>query len=128
MDPVVHFEIPTDDMNRAQKFYESVFGWKINAWDPGYFLVMTSEVDEKMMPKKPGNINGGMLKRTEPITSPVITINVDSIDECVKKVEAEGGKLIYPKKKIGMIGFSAYIRDSEGNTIGLFETLSAKSF
>ena len=27
--PIVHFEIPADDVARAQTFYQNVFGWKI---------------------------------------------------------------------------------------------------
>ena len=29
MDPVVHFEIPADNLERAQEFYNRVFGWKM---------------------------------------------------------------------------------------------------
>ncbi|VVB85161.1 Uncharacterised protein [uncultured archaeon] len=29
MEKVVHFEIPADDLERAQKFYRNVFGWKM---------------------------------------------------------------------------------------------------
>ena len=29
MDKVVHFEIPADELERAQKFYKSIFGWDI---------------------------------------------------------------------------------------------------
>lgn len=31
MNKVVHFEIPVDDLERAQKFYKSVFGWKMES-------------------------------------------------------------------------------------------------
>ena len=63
MDKVVHFEIPADDMKRAQDFYKNLFGWKISEV-PGvnYYFVITTEVDEKNMAKEPGAINGGMLK------------------------------------------------------------------
>ncbi len=29
MDKVVHFEIPVDDLDRAKKFYSSIFGWEL---------------------------------------------------------------------------------------------------
>jgi predicted enzyme related to lactoylglutathione lyase len=32
MPRVVHFEIPADDTGRAVKFYQKVFGWKIEKW------------------------------------------------------------------------------------------------
>ncbi len=45
MDKVVHFEIPADDLARAQKFYQSVFGWKMDAVpDMEYILIGTTQV------------------------------------------------------------------------------------
>lgn len=31
MDKVMHFEIPVDDMKRAQNFYKSIFGWHVES-------------------------------------------------------------------------------------------------
>lgn len=75
------------------------------------------------MLKNPGVINGGMLKRQEPIKNPVITINVESIDEAHKKIEAAGGKVIRDKLPVGDIGFASYFRDTEGNVVGLWENV-----
>jgi len=33
MDKVVHFEIPADNLQRAQNFYGELFGWQINQAD-----------------------------------------------------------------------------------------------
>ena len=50
MDKVVHFEIPVNDIKRAEKFYKSAFGWEINSIpEMKYTLVTTSPVDEKKM-------------------------------------------------------------------------------
>ena len=122
MDKVVHFEIPADDLNRAQKFYGSIFGWKISSMPGmGYTLVGTVESDKYGMPKKPGAINGGMVKRKAPVKTPVITIGVSNIDATAKKVVKGGGKLIGKKSNVGDMGFAAYIQDSEGNVIGLWQ-------
>lgn len=126
MDKVVHFEIPVDDLARAKKFY-SIFGWQLQDMDmPGgmkYTMVRSVETDDKQMPKEPGAINGGMMQRTKTVHSPVIAINVSSVDEYIKKVEAAGGKVITPKMEIGGMGFYAYVTDSEGNVIGLWQDL-----
>ena len=122
MDSVVHFEIPADDVKRAQKFYSSVFGWKINSMpDMGYAILGTTEVDKNQMPTKPGAINGGMLKRQPPVKSVVITINVMSIDDAAKKIVKQAGKIIGKKSKVGDMGYSAYFKDTEGNVIGLWQ-------
>ena len=59
MDPVVHFEVPTDDSERAQAFYKQAFGWEFTP-NPelNYTLITTSPAGEDMRPG-PGTINGG---------------------------------------------------------------------
>lgn len=127
MDKVVHFEIPVDDLTRAKKFYGSIFSWQLKDMSmPGgmnYTMVRTVPVDEKQMPKEPGAINGGMMQRSKHVSSPVIAINVSSVDQYVKKVTAAGGKVVMPKMEIGGMGFYAYVADTEGNVIGLWEDL-----
>ena len=56
------------------------------------------------------------------MVSPVITIDVESIDESLKKVEAEGGSVVTPKTPIPGMGAFAYFKDSEGNTMGMFQS------
>jgi predicted enzyme related to lactoylglutathione lyase len=122
MDKVVHFEIPADNLARAEKFYSTVFGWKMNEMpEMDYVLVHTVESDETGMPKEPGAINGGMLKREEPVKSPVVTISVNSIDDAAKTIEKNGGKMIRPKMPVGDMGFAAYFKDTEGNVVGLWQ-------
>ncbi len=122
MNKVVHFEIPVDDMNRAKKFY-SIFGWQIRDI-PGmdYVGLTTADVDENRMPKEPGAINGGMMRRSKEVTAPVVAIHVKSVEDHIKKALAAGGKLITPKSEVGDMGYYAYIADTEGNVIGLWET------
>jgi predicted enzyme related to lactoylglutathione lyase len=123
MDKIVHFEIPADNLARAKKFYSTVFGWKMNEMpEMDYVLVQTVESDENGMPKEPGAINGGMLKREDPVKSPVVTISVKSIDEAAKTIEKNGGKMIRPKMPVGDMGFAAYFKDTEGNAVGLWQT------
>ncbi len=126
MDKVVHFEIPVNDTERAQKFYKSIFGWEINKMPtPGmeYYLINTVATDEKGMPKEPGAINGGMQKRIAPNESLVLVINVSSLDEYLKKVEKAGGKIIMAKQQVGDMGLYARVTDTEGNIIGLWQDL-----
>ena len=122
MDKIVHFEIPADNLARAKKFYSTVFGWKMNEMpEMDYVLVQTVEPNENGIPKVPGAINGGMLKREDPVKSPVVTISVKSIDEAAKTIEKNGGKIIRPKMPVGDMGFAAYFKDTEGNAVGLWQ-------
>ncbi|MFY9638587.1 MAG: VOC family protein, partial [Methanobacterium sp.] len=45
---MIWFEIPADDPGRAAKFYENVFGWKVEKWEGpfDYWLVTTGEAEE----------------------------------------------------------------------------------
>lgn len=122
MDKVVHFEVPADNMTRAQKFYQTVFDWGINAMpDMDYTIVMTVETDEKLGPKESGAINGGLFKREDSKKYPVITISVASIDQAAKKITANGGKMVQDRLPVGDMGFTSYFTDSEGNLMGLWE-------
>jgi len=122
MDKVVHFEIPADNLVRAKKFYNTVFGWKMNEIpEMEYVMVGTVESDDDGMPKETGAINGGMLERQDPVKSPVITINVKNIDQAAEVIEKNGGKIVRPKMAVGDMGFAAYFKDTEGNVIGLWQ-------
>jgi len=123
MDKVVHFEIPVDDLTRAKEFYGSVFGWGLQTMEQmnDYTIVHTTPTDENESPTEPGGINGGMMKRSADAPAPVITINVDAVDDSLKKIEAAGGAVVRPKAEIPGMGSFAYVRDTEGNVIGLWE-------
>lgn len=125
MDKMVHFEIPADDISRAKDFYSSTFGWQLDDMPGGmdYTIVRTVDVDEQQMPKEPGAINGGMMKRSSDTPSPVITINVEAIDDALKKVESGGGSTVRPRTEIPGMGAFAYFKDTEGNVMGLWENL-----
>lgn len=123
----MHFEIPYKDQRAMQRFYESVFGWKIiKLPDMDYHWVTTTESDpDTWVPKSPGAINGGMRQDTDG-GGPIIVLTVQSIDERLHMVEEAGGKIILPKKEIGKHGFYAQVSDIEGNTLGLWQSKSCE--
>lgn len=122
---VVHFELPADNTERAQKFYEKTFGWRMTPY-PGmdYTGVGTTPVDDKQQPTEVGGINGGLTKREGAVLHPVLTIDVPSIDKALATVEKNGGKIVEKKRQIGDMGFIAYFKDSEGNVVGLWQNPS----
>jgi hypothetical protein len=122
MNSVVHFELPADDVERAQAFYREVFDWSMNSMPGmGYTMVSTSPTDESGRPSEPGTINGGMLARQAPVTAPTVTIGVDDIDATLNTIEKLGGRTALGKQPVGDMGFSAYFVDTEGNVIGLWQ-------
>ena len=122
---VMHFEIPFDDGDRARGFYGETFGWQMFPV-PGmdYTMVMTGPSDPEKGPTEPGFINGGMFERSAefPAKGPSLVIDVASIDEALRKVEAAGGTVVTEKMSVGDMGFTGYFTDTEGNLLGLWET------
>jgi len=120
---VVHFEVPFDDADRARSFYQDVFDWQIQFIpEMDYNIVSTGPATDQGMPSEPGYIGGGMLPRQAPVTTPVITLQVDDIDGALIAVEKHGGKALGEKLAVGDMGFAAYFNDSEGNLMGLWQT------
>jgi uncharacterized protein len=119
---VVHFEVPFDDADRALDFYREVFGWQIMSMpEMQYNMVSTGPATDEGMPSEPGFIGGGMMQRQEPVSTPVITIEVDDVDGALVTIEKHGGARVGEKMAVGDMGFAAYFKDSEGNLLGLWQ-------
>lgn len=122
MSRVVHFEIHVDDPDRAIKFYNELLGWEFKAWEGPwpYWMVITG-------PDSAPGINGGMLKRQHPISGNdgviayVCTANVDNLDASFALGLKLGGTVALPKMPIPGIGWLAYLKDTEGNVLGLMQ-------
>jgi uncharacterized protein len=77
MNPIQHFEIPADDINRAKKFYNNLFGWKFEGFDSEdktfhYDSITIDSEDSK------GLLNGGLHKRQDSSSQIIIYITVSS--------------------------------------------------
>src|SRR6185369_12346126 len=113
---IVHFEIPADDVRRAQQFYRKAFGWKIS--DPhkmDYFFVETRKAGEE-------GINGGLMQRKMPGQPFMNYIMVKSIEKSLAKVVQAGGRVCLPKQEIGAgMGWIACFQDTESNMMGFYQ-------
>lgn len=129
MDKVQHFEVPTKNVERAQKFYQDSFGWEINKFDmpegaPPYYIVHTTETDKDHMTKETNVINGGMTADDPAAgTAAVVVITVKDINESIEKVKANGGDIAMEPVQVADMGMYARFRDSEGNLMGLWQDL-----
>jgi uncharacterized protein len=61
------------------------------------------------------------MARQGPITAPVIVLGVEDLDDALARVEKLGGKVAIGRQPVGDMGFSAYVHDTEGNLIGLWQ-------
>jgi predicted enzyme related to lactoylglutathione lyase len=112
------FAINADDVPRARKFYEAVFGWTFEPWGPpGFYLIETDR-------QQAGAIRGALQERRELVPDHKMvgyecTIIVENIDQTLRAIETNGGRLAAPKFHIPSVGTIAYFFDSEGNVAGL---------
>lgn len=134
MNRVVHFEIHAEDMERAKKFYSSVFGWEMQQMGGeygNYVVLMTGPGPEsigKPLTVETIGINGGMMKANAPRppkgvgpNSFVSIIGVTNIDQMMQKIEAAGGVPHTDKMDVPSVGQLRYYEDTEGNLFGIIQ-------
>lgn len=116
MSRVVHFEISADDPQRCVTFYERVFGWKIDktTGPQDYWVATTGSADE-------AGINGGILRRFDPMQRLTNTIDVSDIDATIAKIRENGGKISRPKLSVPGLGWLIYVEDTEGNLVAIMQ-------
>jgi len=127
---IVHFEIPANDIERAKKFYNDLFGWKIEKWPGTDDSQMTSAAGQPMeywmvtTTDDKGNkaLGGGMMKRQMPEHQVTNYIGIKSVDEYKSKVEKLGGKVLAPKHTVSGMGYFALCLDTENNPFAIWES------
>jgi len=120
MNPINWFEIPVNDIEAAKTFYQNVFeiemqvtemGPSLMAWFPGG-------------PGEPG-ATGTLIKSEGYVPShegTVVYFSVESIENKLTLIEANGGSVLVPKMSIGEFGFIAQFQDNQGNRVALHST------
>ena len=119
----VHFEIHTENPDRAISFYSALFAWQFKKWEgPMEYWMITTGADPE-----PG-INGGLVRRqgTAPaagqyVNAFVNTIGVENLDATLQKLTTLGGTIALPKMPIPTVGYLAYAKDTDGNLFGMMQ-------
>ena len=110
---ITWFEIPTRDLERACKFYGTLFGIKLEP-------VLAGDRKLAMFPAAwdKGEIGGALIAGPGAKPSPDGAMIYLNAGEDLSKVL---GKVLVPKTKIPMdgAGFMAFFEDTEGNHVGL---------
>lgn len=123
MSRLVHFEIHASDPELLVRFYTTLFGWTAQKWDGPmeYWMLVTG-------PDGVPGINGGLLRRQGPaaaegqaVNAFVCTVQVESLDATLAKCGEAGGVQVVPKMAIPGVGWLAYVKDPDGNILGVME-------
>src|SRR5687768_13732522 len=124
MPTIVHFDIPSDNLDRTKKFYTELFGWKMEKM-PGtgqreeYWMFSTTTNDRGGSEQQ--TVSGGMMERQMPEEPIMIYIGVDSVTEYSNRVERLGGKVIKQKTEVPGHGWFTICTDTENNGFALWE-------
>lgn len=118
--PVVYFEIPVIDIERAISFYSAVFNYQFEK-----DVIDNNEMGLFPFADQTMGISGALAKGE--IYRPtkngvVIYFKTLDIDKTLIRVINNGGSILYPKTSNGPLGFVAEFEDSEGNRIALHQS------
>jgi hypothetical protein len=114
--PISHFGINAEDVERAGRFYVNVFNWELVSWGPPeFYLIKTGK-----------GIEGALQKRRDiapakPVYGFECTISVDDVDATADRTVASGGKILLDKSVIAGVGSVIYFEDPEGNIAAAME-------
>lgn len=114
------FEIPSTDLDRAQKFYETIFDLKLIAMDLQNIKMRMFPLDD-MMGVGGAVVHSDGFHKPSATDGPLIYLNGNpDVQNILDKVTTAGGQIIVPKTEISPeYGFMAVFIDTEGNRIGL---------
>lgn len=115
------FEIGTTDLDRATKFYETIFGLSLVPMDLPNIKMRMFPVEDPQHGIGGAIVDSGGFHKPSGTDGPLIYLNGNpDVQTVLDKVEAAGGKVLVPKTEISPeYGFMAVIIDTEGNRIGL---------
>ena len=115
--PVNWFEIPVDDLDRARKFYESVFDVELNLLEMGPMKMFQFPMVDGIYGTGGTLVKAAGYRPSQEGT--LVYFSVGDIDGTLKKIIAGGGEIILPKMSIGEYGVVTQFEDSEGNRVAL---------
>ena len=115
------FEIPSSNIDRAQKFYETIFNITMHPMDMEKLKMRLFPIDDMMEGIGGALVDSGGFHKPSLTDGPLIYLNGNpDVQQILDRVEAAGGKIMVPKTQISPEhGFMAVFADTEGNRIGL---------
>ncbi len=107
-----HFAINTDDVERTQAFYGSVFGWEFHHYGPPDFVQIVDETSRTPF----GAIQQRrQLLKDEPTRGFECTFEVDDVAATREQIIAAGGEILMEQSSIPNVGYLIAFQDPGGN-------------
>ncbi|MDX6189953.1 VOC family protein [Flavobacterium sp. Fl-318] len=120
--PVIYFEIPVNDLNRAENFYKTVFGFSFEREIIDHYEMTLFPFEDTRSGISGALAKGDVYKPSK--EGVIIYFRTANIDLTLQKVLAQNGTILYPKTINENYGFIvAEFQDSEGNRIAIQEII-----
>jgi predicted enzyme related to lactoylglutathione lyase len=115
------FEIPTTNINRAQKFYETIFNCAMVAIDMPNIKMRMFPLTDMQNGIGGALVDSGGFHKPSLTEGPLIYLNANpDVQIILDRVVAAGGSIMVPKTIISdEFGFMAVFIDTEGNRMAL---------
>lgn len=127
MNPVVHFEMPYRDRERAARFYSAAFGWQTQMLgeEMGRYVIVTTAIADARPGAPAGAINGGLYpyKPEWPAQYPSVVVGVEDVKAAMARVTAAGGEVLGEPMTIPGVGEYVAFIDTEGNRHSMLQAL-----
>lgn len=122
------FEIPTTDINRAQKFYETIFDISMIPVEMPNIKMRMFPLDDMMTQVGGALVDSGGFHKPSVTDGPLIYLNANpDVQNVLDKVETAGGKIMVQKTEISPeYGNMAVFIDTEGNRVALHSVPQTK--
>ncbi len=121
--PIVHFEIPAQDVGRTAQFYADVFGWRQDSANPFSYMQLFPAEGPGGAVIQPGPQDSGTEAPAYAVESVLLYIGADDIDASLDQIRTHGGEVIVPQSEIPQTGWFAIFRDPAGNQMALFKPM-----
>ena len=115
------FEIPTTDLERAQKFYETIFDIQMVPLEMPNFRMRMFPVENMMEGIGGALVNTEGFYKSSATDGTLIYLNGNpDVQLVLDKIEGAGGSIAVPKTQISPeYGYMAVFIDTEGNRVAL---------
>jgi hypothetical protein len=111
--PVVHFELHSEQSAELRRFYSELFGWKLGLVPDGSYARVDTDAAEK-------GIGGGIAQSTDDLSGVIFYVEVPDIEAHLTRIKAAGGSVLVNRTESGPVTTAIFV-DPDGNRVGLVE-------
>jgi len=110
--PLMHWELMVEDVERTTAFYQRVFDWSFGSQGPEYTLISTG-----------GAPGGGLMRRPPQVPMAALNVyfEVDDVDKTLREAVEAGANVLVPRTEIPTVGWFAMFADPDGIPIGVMQ-------